>query len=336
LFVARRRTARGATTQVRGCSPAPRSGPTTSGRVVDGEDTKGVRGRRERAGPVDETHLAHDVGGDFADDDVAGRGIFGQGAGEDGDAGPGADEWPDRFAVVGLDGDVGFKSRRGECLVDLTAGRRAPRGRDEGLPGERADRQCLAPSKVRLEVGGHERDELLRFERVGLKVCARQGQLSKSELARAVAYPFGDGIGVFWFDEPDADLGMRPPEPSDQFGGGVYGEGGQADEVQVASGETGDLRDRGAGRSRVAQGLAGWLEEGLAGRREGDLAGGAVEELDPEFGFQGAHRLRKRRLRHVHRGGRLGEATLVDDGDNVAELAKVHRARLSVILTTGL
>jgi hypothetical protein len=54
-----------------------------------------------------------------------------------------------------------------------------------------------------------------------------------------------------------------------------------------------------------------------------------VEQLRAQLGFEGAYSLGERWLGDVHGFGRPSEATLVDHGDDIAELAKIHSGSLS-------
>ena len=48
------------------------------------------------------------------------------------------------------------------------------------------------------------------------------------------------------------------------------------------------------------------------------------EQLRPQVAFESADLLRQRRLAHVQTGRRGGEVALVGDGEEVAQIARVH------------
>ncbi len=66
------------------------------------------------------------------------------------------------------------------------------------------------------------------------------------------------------------------------------------------------------------------VQQGLAGRREGDLAGGAHQQRDAELPLQLLDRPGERGLGHAEALGGAAEVQLLGDGDEVPELAYLH------------
>jgi hypothetical protein len=73
------------------------------------------------------------------------------------------------------------------------------------------------------------------------------------------------------------------------------------------------------------------LTKEFAGRGHSDLLFGPVEQFDPQFLFQLAHRCRERGLHNVHSRSGAREVHLAGDGDEVLELAKFHSPTLSIL-----
>jgi hypothetical protein len=72
------------------------------------------------------------------------------------------------------------------------------------------------------------------------------------------------------------------------------------------------------------------VEVGAAGVGEVDPTCGAVEQNDAEFAIELPDRVRERRLCHVEPLGCTPEVALFRDGDEVAELAQIHRFSISI------
>ncbi len=72
------------------------------------------------------------------------------------------------------------------------------------------------------------------------------------------------------------------------------------------------------------------LEVGPAGLGEVDAAGGAVEQLDAELGFQLADLLGERRLGHVEPLGGATEVTLLGHRHEVPKVAQIHMWSISI------
>src|SRR5262249_10327707 len=107
------------------------------------------------------------------------------------------------------------------------------------------------------------------------------------------------------------------------------------DRADVADREPAGLAARGApgqvgGALRRGQGAARLAEEGDAGVGQAAPAVRAIEQADAELVLERADLLAERRLRHVQAGGRAREVQLLGDGDEVAEVAELHRDVLDI------
>jgi len=74
----------------------------------------------------------------------------------------------------------------------------------------------------------------------------------------------------------------------------------------------------------VAQDLPGRLDEGGALIGERQVSAAPVEQLHTQLPFQIPDRLGQRRLGDVERMRCLGDAAMVDDGDEIGDQAEVH------------
>jgi hypothetical protein len=74
----------------------------------------------------------------------------------------------------------------------------------------------------------------------------------------------------------------------------------------------------------IAQHLAGRLHELASGRAENHRAADPVEQLDPELALEVGDGLGQRRLREVQVLCRPPEPVVIDDGQEVLELPRIH------------
>jgi hypothetical protein len=84
------------------------------------------------------------------------------------------------------------------------------------------------------------------------------------------------------------------------------------------------LRDR---EVEAGEHRAGVLREGPSRLGRRDDAARPPEQLDAELLLEPANRLRQRRLRDVQPLGRPPEVQLLEDGEEVAEMAQLDRGR---------
>ena len=88
----------------------------------------------------------------------------------------------------------------------------------------------------------------------------------------------------------------------------------------------GELADPPGGAVDVGEHTPRPRQERLAGRRERDVAGHAMEEWSAELLFEHPDRTRHRRLGHAQAACGFGEVPLLGDGDEVAKLMELHRS----------
>ncbi len=87
----------------------------------------------------------------------------------------------------------------------------------------------------------------------------------------------------------------------------------QGADAQLPGGFREAFAERFAGAHQVAVGLFGLFVVALPGLAQADPAGGAVEQLETQLGFQLVDRLAHRCRRHPEQGGGAGEAAGVGD-----------------------
>ena len=113
---------------------------------------------------------------------------------------------------------------------------------------------------------------------------------------------------------------------ADQGGHRVCRQRRERGEVEASGHQPRDGRHCLRGVVEVAERLPGRRHEGLACRREGRAAAGADRAAAvAELGLQLADRQRHGRLSDVLGDGSRREASLVDDREEQAQAAKIHR-----------
>ena len=157
---------------------------------------------------------------------------------------------------------------------------------------------------------------------------AADGLGGDAELALAAGDEVDDFGGVARVGERDVDARVGDPERAHQRSHRVDGERGERREVEAAGGEPGDGLDRGAARLDVTQHLAGRFDQGLTGGGQDHAPPDAVEEGGAELGLELPNRLGDRGLRDELGFRGAGHAAVVDDGEEQAELAQIHRYSL--------
>jgi hypothetical protein len=133
-------------------------------------------------------------------------------------------------------------------------------------------------------------------------------------------------------DEVHLELGVTASPGAQGHGQDPGADRVEGAHVQFTRLHAGGAAGGAAGALRVRQARAGVRQRGAAGRGEPDLAREAFEQRPAEFAFQGQDLMRQTRLAHTEQFGRPGEGALVDDGDEVLELAQryCHAKNLSL------
>jgi hypothetical protein len=169
---------------------------------------------------------------------------------------------------------------------------------------------------------GHE--DLLIGEVHRGEVGADRGEVGHTELGDALAH-HGDELGRRTrLAHHEVEPRVTAPHRADERCEGIDCQRRERDEVERAEVELARGRDRGLDLDPVTQQLPGRSEERRAGGGEAGAPADAVEERDAQLGLEPQDALRERGLGHVQRRGRPGEAVVVDDGDDVLDLAEIH------------
>lgn len=98
--------------------------------------------------------------------------------------------------------------------------------------------------------------------------------------------------------------------------------GRDLDATDPQAGHLVDARPRGG---EASHDLAGRGDQRFARVREHQLPAHPAEQVEAQIAFERANGLRQRRLGNVQGGRRLVHAAVVDDGEEVAQLADVHQ-----------
>jgi hypothetical protein len=118
---------------------------------------------------------------------------------------------------------------------------------------------------------------------------------------------------------------VRDPERADQGRDRIDREGGQGADIEPARLQPGDGRHRRPAGFDVAQGLTGGAHQRLAGRGQDHAAPHPGEEGGPQLLLELLDRLGDRRLRDQLRFRGAGHPAVVDDREEQAQSAKIHR-----------
>ena len=117
---------------------------------------------------------------------------------------------------------------------------------------------------------------------------------------------------------------MALAEPADELGQRIRRQRRQRAERQRSGSEPGDVGNRRLRGLDVPLYLARRSDQRGAGRRQADVVPDALKQLDAELVFELLDRQRERRLRGKDRLGGAGEAAMLRNGKEVADLAEIH------------
>jgi hypothetical protein len=175
---------------------------------------------------------------------------------------------------------------------------------------------------------GEDGDERLAADDLDLELPLAHRRAQEPEVERAVeqAGDLGRGEQLATQVEDHAGQGVaeRVCELGQQLVGRRAGEAdGEAPELAARRSlrVLGGAVDRGEDPARTR-------EEHLAGGRELDAAGRAVQQRHAELGLEPADLLRERRLGDVQALGGAAEVALLGDGDEVTEVSELQDAAL--------
>ena len=116
---------------------------------------------------------------------------------------------------------------------------------------------------------------------------------------------------------------VQPMEPGD-VAGRLHRRGADPGHAQLARHQTVDRCDRGAAALGLGDGSPGRVDERGAGLGEPGAVGRALEQTGAQLALQSGHRVRERGLGDVQRRRSGGEAAVIGDGDDAAEVVKLH------------
>ena len=125
--------------------------------------------------------------------------------------------------------------------------------------------------------------------------------------------------------EGDLHSGVCSVERGEQAGQVDAGDAGDGSKLQPPTDDPVERGERGSSRVAGRQRVAGMREQRAACRGESWTSAGAIEQRCPKFGLQAPDLLADSRLSHMQARGGAGEALLVGNGDEVGELAQLHR-----------
>ena len=170
-------------------------------------------------------------------------------------------------------------------------------------------------------IGRADNGEFLRVQRAidhagGL---GRKGHDGKIQVAVAKA---GNEVLGLLFDEARLEVRVGLSQHGEQIGKDVGGDGGDnADGQRAGKGAIGaaSVGQEGIGGFKSGLGVG---EEGLTGRGDDDLAGGALDELQAQALLEGNEALREGGLGNFEFGGRGTKVLVFRNGDKGAQLSK--------------
>lgn len=221
--------------------------------------------------------------------------------------------------------DVGGKAVAAECVIERGSDAGSCGEADEEMMGEAFDGQGSGAIEVVSawdECGEFFADDVDD----GQVVWGAAGIADECEIDRAGTDSFDQVVGVA-LGQRDGDARMQAVELGEAREPGCDVAPGNHRDTKFAADELERLADRALDGRRGGESSSSGGECRRPGDGRADRPGGPIEKLRTEFAFQLSDLGADARLTDVHDLGRVGEALLLNNGDEVLQLPEFHDHR---------